>query len=429
MARRASWPSLLIVLRPAGRRCAPSAAGSAGPAAGHDRCRRSPRRWPRRDLEGDVNVARKPARARRARARPARCAARASSTSCALARRGPVVLAFFAARRARAASTSSTCSTASRARLPGVAVRRRRDPRRPRDLRRLVRAPRLALPGRLGPRRRAGQPLRRRRLPAPDLRATRAAGCSGTALGELDAARRWRGALRRASSAPEARPRMSDGPRAGAGSPPGVAAELPGAAAVPRPTRPRAPRAQPAGVRERLALLSDRFRGAQALELRREAVPARLPRLLPPRRARPRRRPPAGRGGDARPADARRLPVGSRLPTTRCCSRWWRPACRCGRSTPPRSTARSACARRRAGERLGEGELAAAARRAGWCVADARGPVAVLFGDVAPERAPRPATRPRCACSRCASPASREVHVEEALWTCAEALSTAPRRR
>ena len=78
-------------------------------------------------------------------------------------------------------------------------------------------------------------------------------------------------------------------------------------------------------------------------------------------------------------------------------------------------------AHRAPGERLGEGELASDLPAGRLVVADARGPVAVLFGDVAPERVPgrRTTTLRLFSVGVAGVP---EVHVEEALWTCAEAL-------
>jgi hypothetical protein len=57
-------------------------------------------------------------------------------------------------------------------------------------------------------------------------------------------------------------------------------------------------------------------------------------------------------------------------------------------------------------------------------VADAAGPVAVLFGDVAPSRRPhRDSARLRL--FAVAAPGVPALHVEEALFGCAEALSDA----
>ena len=76
---------------------------------------------------------------------------------------------------------------------------------------------------------------------------------------------------------------------------PAVAAEHPGlwlawteVEAAPGPT--------PRELRERLRRMADRMHGAEAIAMRAARGPARLPRVLPPRRPRPRRRAHAGRG-------------------------------------------------------------------------------------------------------------------------------------
>lgn len=75
----------------------------------------------------------------------------------------------------------------------------------------------------------------------------------------------------------------------------------------------------------------------------------------------------------------------------------------------------------RAGERLGEGELAPDLPPGRLVVADARRPVAVLLGAVAHGDGPGPHTRRLCvfAVRVAGVPA---VHVEEALWAAADAL-------
>ena len=78
----------------------------------------------------------------------------------------------------------------------------------------------------------------------------------------------------------------------------------------------------------------------------------------------------------------------------------------------------------RAGERLGEGEYAADLARGRVLVADAAGPVAILFGEVAPDRRPDR----HCRALRLfavAVPGVPALHVEEALFGCADALSDA----
>jgi DNA/RNA-binding domain of Phe-tRNA-synthetase-like protein len=211
---------------------------------------------------------------------------------------------------------------------------------------------------------------------------------------------------------------VTDGPRPGWIAP-GVAAELPGLRLA-EADAPAVHGRSPAGVRQRLALLSDRFGGARALELRREAVPAayrvffRHVGLDPDVD-----RPPAEAAvldrlvhGGFRPAglpgDALLLAVvETGVPV-------W--ALDAGAVEGPLGVRTAA-----PGERLGEGELASDLAAGRLVVADARGPAAVLFGDVAPERIPgRRTTSLRLFAVGVAG--VPEVHVEEALWTCAEAL-------
>lgn len=75
----------------------------------------------------------------------------------------------------------------------------------------------------------------------------------------------------------------------------------------------------------------------------------------------------------------------------------------------------------RDGERLGEGELANDLPPGRLVVADSAGPVAVLFGDVSPARAIGPATM-RIRVAAIGVSGVPQIHVEEALWACAEAL-------
>jgi DNA/RNA-binding domain of Phe-tRNA-synthetase-like protein len=76
----------------------------------------------------------------------------------------------------------------------------------------------------------------------------------------------------------------------------------------------------------------------------------------------------------------------------------------------------------RAGERLGEGELAPDLAPGRLVVADARVPVALLLGDVAAPFAPSPRTR-RLAVFAVHVAGVPAIHVEEALWACADALA------
>lgn len=78
----------------------------------------------------------------------------------------------------------------------------------------------------------------------------------------------------------------------------------------------------------------------------------------------------------------------------------------------------------RGGERLGEGDLGSDLPDGRLVVADAEAPVAVLFGESAHDRAPTAeTTRLRLFTVQVAGVPS--IHVEEALWTCANALSEA----
>ncbi len=75
----------------------------------------------------------------------------------------------------------------------------------------------------------------------------------------------------------------------------------------------------------------------------------------------------------------------------------------------------------RRGERLGGGPYANDLEPGRLLVADAATPVAVLFGDVAPEAQPQNTTsRLRIFSVQVAG--VPEIHVEEALWLCAEAM-------
>jgi len=75
----------------------------------------------------------------------------------------------------------------------------------------------------------------------------------------------------------------------------------------------------------------------------------------------------------------------------------------------------------RDGERLGSGDLADELPSGRLVVADAAGPVAILFGELAPSSTPGVQTRDLqiFTVQVAGVPA---IHVEEALWTCASAL-------
>lgn len=186
---------------------------------------------------------------------------------------------------------------------------------------------------------------------------------------------------------------------------------------------PSPPARTPTVLRERLALLADRFRGARALTLRREPVPAAYRVFF--------------RHVGLDP-DAQRTPVEAaaldRLVQGGFVSRgplqdallvavvetgvpvWAVDDARLDGPLGLRGA--------RAGERLGEGEYAADLAPGRVLVADAAGPVAILFGEVAPDRRPDR----HCRALRLfavAVPGVPALHVEEALFGCADALSDA----
>jgi DNA/RNA-binding domain of Phe-tRNA-synthetase-like protein len=186
---------------------------------------------------------------------------------------------------------------------------------------------------------------------------------------------------------------------------------------------PGAPARSPRVLRERLALLADRFHGARALTMRREPVPAAYRVFF--------------RHVGLDP-DVHRTPVEAaaleRLVTGGFASRGaiedallvalvetgvpvW--ALDDERLDGPLGL-RGA----RPGERLGEGEYADDLAPGRLVVADARGPVALLFGDVVASRLPDRRTE-RLRVFAVAVPGVPALHVEEALFGCADALSEA----
>jgi DNA/RNA-binding domain of Phe-tRNA-synthetase-like protein len=79
-------------------------------------------------------------------------------------------------------------------------------------------------------------------------------------------------------------------------------------------------------------------------------------------------------------------------------------------------------------ERLGRGELAPDVRAGRLVVADAAGPLVELFGAIAPDHGVTPESTSMRLFS-VQAPGVPGVHVEEALWTCAEALDSAGKSR
>jgi DNA/RNA-binding domain of Phe-tRNA-synthetase-like protein len=179
---------------------------------------------------------------------------------------------------------------------------------------------------------------------------------------------------------------------------------------------PRSPRA----LRARLRLLSDRFHGAQAITMRREPVPqayrvffrtigldpdatrtpieaAALDRLVH-----------GGFTSRGRLHDATLLAlVETGVPL------WALDATALDGPLGIREA--------RHGERLGTDVYANDLPPGRLVVADAEAPAAVLFGDVAPSHRPRAETEAlRIFCVQVEG--VPELHVQEALWTCAEAV-------
>jgi DNA/RNA-binding domain of Phe-tRNA-synthetase-like protein len=180
---------------------------------------------------------------------------------------------------------------------------------------------------------------------------------------------------------------------------------------------PRSPRA----LRERLALLADRFHGARALTMRREPVPAAYRvffrhigldpdvQRTPVEAAALDRLVQGGFSSRGRLEDALLIAVvETGVPV------WALDADRVDGPLGLRSA--------RAGERLGEGEYADDLAPGRLVVADASGPVAVLFGDIAPSRRPDRDTT-RLVLFAVAVPGVPALHLEEALFGCTDALS------
>ena len=178
----------------------------------------------------------------------------------------------------------------------------------------------------------------------------------------------------------------------------------------------------PPALRERLRLLSDRFHGAKAIAMRREPVPHAYRVLFRHLGVDPdEERTPVEAAALARLrhggfksrgvlADALLLAVvETGVPV------WALDDARVDGGLGIRPAA--------PGERLGRGEVASDVAPGRLVVADDSGPLAQLFGDVAAEHAVSAETTAMRLFS-VQAPGVPGIHVEEALWTCTEALDS-----
>ena len=289
------------------RAARPSPGSSASSSWSRSPTSRSTRSAPRRPGSRGVEVGPSAAAVRRA------AGARRASTATPTSRPSRARAARATARRARCAGPDIAQLLPARRAGPG----RARVPRRPLggvrapDRRARARAPRL--PGRRRSRRSrsaatatsCGAPIRTRgwTLPVAYDRdggvanayavavcptitfAFRGGRVQGTSLATLDgtALRRRLDRLRGGCVSPEPDLVENEVDAELAREWPGLRLASMAFAARPGPAPPE--------LRDRLRLLSDRFRGPQAIALRAAADPARLPRVLPPHRARARRAP------------------------------------------------------------------------------------------------------------------------------------------
>ena len=178
----------------------------------------------------------------------------------------------------------------------------------------------------------------------------------------------------------------------------------------------------PPAMRERLRLLSDRFHGAKAIAMRREPVPHAYRVLFrhlgvdpdeertPVEAAALARLKHGGFRSQGILADALLLAVvETGVPV------WALDDARVDGSLGIRPAT--------PGERLGRGEPANDVAPGRLVVADDSGPLAQLFGEVAPQHVVGPETTAMRLFS-VQAPGVPGIHVEEALWTCTEALDS-----
>ena len=178
----------------------------------------------------------------------------------------------------------------------------------------------------------------------------------------------------------------------------------------------------PEGVRERLGALADRLRGGEAVELRRRPVPHAYRVFFRHIGIDPDERPPpaeaamldrlfhGGHKSRGLPDDALTLAVvETGVPV------WALDAAKVEGPLGIRPAA--------PGEQLGRGELAHAAPEGRLVVADAASPLQELFGDIPDAHAPGRETETLLLFSVQVAGVPH-VHVDEALWTCAEALDS-----